>query len=107
MEKEKPFVVEGLTISDLSADLEVSAKTLSQVINSKSGGNFSKFLSRYRIIEFKKKIERKENLQYTIEALARDCGFSSKVSFHSAFKREENITPAAYIRSRSSSTLTS
>ena len=101
MDAERPYLKEGLVVSKLAENLDINAKTLSQVINTKSGGNFSRFLNQYRIKEFKSKIDQQQNLQFTIEALAKDCGFASKVAFHTAFRREESTTPAAYIRNQS------
>ena len=99
MEKEKPYLHASLTMNDLADQLGVLNKTLSQVVNEKSGGNFSRFVNKYRINEFKERVKEEGNRQYTLEAIAKDCGFATKTSFHTAFKREESITPAAYLKS--------
>ncbi len=101
MERDKPYLKTGLSLSELAGEMGVLSKTLSQVINEKSGQNFSRFVSRYRVNEFKRKVQQDENRNYTLEAIAKDCGFSTKSSFHTVFKREERTTPYLFAKALS------
>jgi AraC-like DNA-binding protein len=38
------------------------------------------------------------NKKYTILSLAYDCGFNSKSSFNSIFKKHEGLTPTEFLR---------
>ncbi len=60
------------------------------------GKNFSDFVNNYRIEEFKSKIQDPGNKKYTILSIAMDCGFNSKSSFNTVFKKLTGQTPTQY-----------
>jgi AraC-like DNA-binding protein len=85
-----------LSINDLSSRLGVHPNYLSQIINQKGKKNFYDFVNTYRLEEFKRLIALQKNQQYTLLALAYDCGFSSKSSFNRYFKKATGQTPSDY-----------
>lgn len=85
-----------LSVDDLAVRLEVHPNYLSQVINTKAGMNFYDFVNRYRLEEFKKLASDPKNRQFTMLALAFDCGFNSKSSFNRYFKKATGQTPSQY-----------
>lgn len=97
MEGSKPYCKANLTIADLAEMLELPVKTLSQTINENSGKNFFNFINQYRVEEFKVKAMDPSNGHLTLLAIALDCGFASRSSFHAIFKKLENCTPKQYI----------
>ena len=62
------------------------------------GQNFFEFINAYRVSELKEKLENPENRQFTLLSLAFDCGFNSKTTFNTAFKRITGCTPSQYIK---------
>jgi AraC-like DNA-binding protein len=97
MREEGAYRKGDLTIGDLASGLGVHPNTLSQVINQKEQKNFYDFVNAFRVEEFKNLIAQRKNRQFTLLALAYDCGFASKSSFHRYFKRATGQTPSEYL----------
>ncbi|WP_165870338.1 helix-turn-helix domain-containing protein [Albibacterium bauzanense] len=98
MAKEKPYLNPDLSIDDLSAQLIVKRHHLSQAINISFNKNFFEFINGYRIEEFKKQAKDLDNDHLSILGIALNCGFNSKATFNSVFKKQEGITPSTYIK---------
>jgi AraC-like DNA-binding protein len=96
MTDEALYKKSDLSINDLSSKLGVHPNYLSQVINQKEKKHFYDFVNAYRIEEFKRLITMQKSQQYTLLALAYDCGFSSKTSFNRYFKKATGQTPSEY-----------
>jgi len=89
----------NLNLFGLASELKIHPNYLSQIINEKEGKNFHDFINTFRVEEFKKLVKTPENKQYTLLALAYDCGFNSKSSFNRHFKKNTGVTPSQYIKS--------
>lgn len=89
----------NLTLNELAAQLDIHPNYLSQIINEKEQNSFYDFINAYRVQEFKRLIEISKNKQFTLLALAYDCGFNSKSSFNRHFKKLIGKTPSQYIKS--------
>lgn len=87
-----------LNLNDLAEKLNVSTNHLSQVINSLENKTFYDYINQYRINKFCSIIESKEYKNYTILAIALDCGFNSKSTFNRNFKNYKGITPSEFLR---------
>lgn len=86
-------------IKDLAAEVGVSARTISQVINERSGGNFASFLSEYRINTACRRINESASFRkLTIEAMASSVGIQSRSYFSTTFKKIVGLNPSDYIR---------
>ncbi len=96
MKNEKPFLDCDLTISVLANKIETTTHKLSQVINETYHKNFFDFINSYRIEEVKNQLMDSENDHYKIMAVAYDCGFNSKSTFYSIFKKHTRLTPSEY-----------
>jgi len=85
-----------LDIDELASLLQTNSSWLSQIINEHFGMNFFNFVNKIRIEESKRLLADPANDKYTIEAIAGNCGFNSRSSFHSAFRKFEMTTPAEF-----------
>ena len=83
-----------LTMPAMAAELGLSAHQFSLFINEQLGQNFSQLVNTYRVRAAQQLLLNQPHL--TVEAIGFDCGFNSPSTFHTAFKRETGITPAAY-----------
>ncbi|MCF6364708.1 MAG: AraC family transcriptional regulator [Bacteroidales bacterium] len=93
---EKPYLDEKLTISELAEMLKISRHHLTQIINEKLNKNFYTFINEYRIEEVKKMLFDNKKKHYTILAVAYECGFNSKSTFNTLFKKYTGFTPSEY-----------
>ncbi|MFT5762362.1 MAG: AraC-like DNA-binding protein, partial [Polaribacter sp.] len=96
LSKESYYTESRLSLNDLAQKLDISPNYLSQIINEKEGKNFFDFINAFRVAEFKRLIAIPANQQYTLLALAYDCGFNSKSSFNRSFKKHAGLTPSQY-----------
>lgn len=99
MEKEKPYLDSKLSLGQLAEMIELSNNHLSEMIKTRLGKNFFDFINEYRIKEVKEKLADPNNKSFTLLAIAYDCGFNSKSSFNSLFKKYTGLTPSEYQRS--------
>ena len=90
------FLDSELTINDLSNELEVPSKTLSQVINEGYAYNFFDFVNKYRVEVAKSILADQTDRKLTIQEVMYDSGFNSKSSFNTAFKKFTNFTPTQF-----------
>ncbi|MGE0076742.1 MAG: helix-turn-helix domain-containing protein [Bacteroidales bacterium] len=98
MSNDKPFLDSDLTLSSLSYKLNISPDYLSNILNNKLNYNFYDFINHYRVEEFKKESKLPQNKNYTIIAIAYNCGFNSKATFYRVFKNITGITPTEYMQ---------
>jgi len=96
IETEKPYLNEKLTVSELAQKLNISRHHLTQIINEKLNKNFYTFINEFRIEEVKKMFLNEKKKHYTILAIAYDCGFNSKSTFNTLFKKYTGLTPSEY-----------
>ena len=100
MTEERPYTNAGLKIKDLADLLEISTHQLSQLLNDNFGKNFTSYINEFRIEASKEMII--SNKTYTLEAIGYECGFNSKSTFFTTFKKLTGTTPAAYKKNYSS-----
>lgn len=85
-----------LTLDNLSAKTKINRSNLSSEINTNRNQNFNDFVNSYRVEKAKILIKDSDYDNYTVDAIGLECGFNSKSTFYSAFKKFTNTTPAAY-----------
>ena len=95
MQESKLYLEPELSLSDLAMKLKTNSSVLSAAINTNFGKNFNDFVNEYRVEEFKKQVKLPENQNYTLLAVAFDCGFNSKATFNRAFKKFTGQAPKA------------
>ncbi len=97
MEEEKPYLNGKLLLKEVAEEINISTNHLSQVINENLEKNFFDFVNGYRVDLVKQKIKNSANKKFTILYLAYECGFNSKSSFNSIFKKHEGLTPTEFL----------
>lgn len=90
------FLDSELNIVDLSKELNISSKLLSQVINEGYNCNFFDFVNKYRIDMAKSLFRNQTDTKLTISEVMYDSGFNSKSSFNTAFKKFTQKTPTQF-----------
>ena len=91
---QKPYLKEGLVLSDVADELGINYLQLSYYLNHHLGVNFNSWINRLRIGEAKRIIEAEPQTQ--ISDVAYRSGFSDLTIFSRNFKKEEGITASAF-----------
>ncbi|WP_338759339.1 helix-turn-helix domain-containing protein [Bernardetia sp. ABR2-2B] len=84
----------NLKLPDLAEKLNILPHHLSQFLNDNLNKSFPLYINEYRIETAKKLLL--QNQTHTLEAIGYDCGFNSKSTFFSTFKKITGFTPASY-----------
>nr|WP_299382260.1 helix-turn-helix domain-containing protein [Allomuricauda sp.] len=100
VKENKLYLEPDVSLASLSKKLQLTTQKTSEVINQYAKQNFNDFINHFRIEEAKKLLQDPGN-QFTISAIAFDCGFNSLSSFNTAFKKFEGVTPSAYKKNQS------
>lgn len=93
---DQSYLNPNLSIQNISNQINLPTKVISQVTNEQLKLNFSAFINTYRIEEAKKRLISEEYQQFTIASIAYDCGFNSISSFNTTFKANTKQTPSQY-----------
>ncbi|MFD1628652.1 helix-turn-helix domain-containing protein [Pseudopedobacter beijingensis] len=84
----------GISLDVLSRETGIYKHHFSQLFNVYLRKNFYQLIAEYRIRYALECINKEDNI--TIEALAYECGFSSKTSFNKYFKEITGYSPSEY-----------
>jgi len=98
METDTPYLNPNLKLDDMAKSINYPKIKISQVLNLHLDTNFSNLVSKYRIEIFKEKAKEGMLQQYTLSALAKECGFSSRSSFFHTVKKLTGQTPAEFLK---------
>lgn len=94
MTEQRHFQNENLTLSDVAAQLSLSAQQLSELVNSGFSMGFPRYVRGHRIEQAKHMLLAEPDASVLSISLA--TGFKSQSSFYTAFKEVTHSTPAAY-----------
>jgi AraC-like DNA-binding protein len=97
-----PFILKDFSLSQMSFDLKIPERFLSNYFNKDLNITFSDWRKNLRIDHVCRLIEGGEAKNLTIEAIATNAGFASRSKFIDAFKERKGVTPSAFIKSISS-----
>ncbi|MEL6654634.1 MAG: helix-turn-helix domain-containing protein, partial [Bacteroidota bacterium] len=103
-ESERLFEAPDLRLSTVAKQLETSARSVSQAINTCGGKNFYEFVNDFRIRAAQHILEQSEDQQLTMQEVMYDVGYSSKSSFNKEFKKKTGLTPLQYRKKMSTNT---
>jgi AraC-like DNA-binding protein len=94
-----PFTQKEFSLSQMSFDLKIPERFLSNYFNKEMDITFSEWRKNLRIDHVCRLIEGGEAKNLTIEAIAKNAGFASRSKFIDAFKERKGVTPSAFIKS--------
>jgi AraC-like DNA-binding protein len=96
MDNKKPFLTAGYSINDLSREINVPVYQILKSLNKFKGCGFVDFINHQRIQFCVGKFDQDEWLNFTLEAVAMECGFSHRNSLTKSFKKFKGISPSEY-----------
>lgn len=96
MEKERPWLSEGFDLEKCAAMAYSNRGYISKIINNFSGNNFRQYVNWHRV-QYSKELFR-QNPRLLVGEVAAMAGFHSTVSFNTAFKYFEDMSPSDYLR---------
>jgi AraC-like DNA-binding protein len=96
MENEKIYRQHDLKMSDFAARLSTNVKYVSQIISSRTEGNFTSYVNSYRVAEIQSRINDNKSEHLTLAAIAEEAGFNSKATFNRVFKDITGQLPSEY-----------
>jgi AraC-like DNA-binding protein len=99
MDDSKVWKDSELSIAKLASQTSISKHQLSEVLNEYLGKNFYVFVNEYRVEYAKQLLMNKEYSNWSIIAIAYECGFNSKTAFNIFFKKHTQLTPSEYKKS--------
>ena len=95
-----PFVQKDFSLSQMSFDLKIPERFLSNYFNKELDKTFGEWKNDLRI-EFACQLINEGNAKrITIEAISTDAGFVSRSKFIDAFKVRKGVTPSVYIKEK-------
>lgn len=100
MVNDKLYLDPLLKLDTLAAKLKITERAISNLLNQHIGKTFNDFVNQYRVEEAKVKLANPNFNQYTIAAIAYDCGFNSLATFQRCFKQFSGITPSQFMQQR-------
>ena len=95
MSSQQLFLNDKLTLTELAKALEMKSHTISQLINQQMKTNFYKLVNGYRVQHAADLLEN-DQINWSIERIALESGFSNRVTFNKAFKEQMRCTASAY-----------
>jgi len=95
----KKYLQKNYSIHEMSKDSGVPFYQLSPYINKILGTTFLDLINSRRIEECCRMMESGDYQNITLEAIAKECGFSNRNTFIAAFKKFKNMPPSQYIKS--------
>lgn len=103
LEKNKTFLNSSFSISFISKKLNVNSSYVSKTINLHKKMSFKEYLNNLRIDYICLALKENTTLQhYSIDALAKEIGYSGASSFIKIFKSKTGVTPYYFIKNLSS-----
>lgn len=85
-----------LSVADLSNETKIPKHYITQLLNEKLERNFYTFVNGYRTEGAMKMLKDEKYKNWSIIAIAFECGFNSKSAFNNYFKKHTGTTPSAY-----------
>lgn len=92
----KPYRDAELKVADIAEALGWSKSEVQATLKKLGFQNFNGLLNHFRVEEVVLMFENPEYRHYTVEAIAKECGFGSRASFYQIFLSVKGVNPAFY-----------
>ncbi len=96
MKTNEDYLNPDFSLQKMSFTTGISVNKLSYIINNSTNFNFPDYVSSYRVQQAKTFLLNPEFENYDIASIGLECGFVSKSTFYTAFKKFTNLTPAQF-----------
>ena len=100
MKSAQLYQSENITLRSLAEEIDLNANKLSWLLNEVMGKNFNEYINGLRVDAFKTMALNPAYKDYSLLGIALECGFNSKSVFNDFFKKSENMTPSAWIKTQ-------
>ncbi len=105
MQEEKIYQQEDLSLSSLATALDISAHQLSELINTRFGIGFSRYIREHRVAAARHLLEK--DASASVLSIGLSTGFRSQSNFYAAFREITGEAPGTYRKKHHSSAPTS
>jgi AraC-like DNA-binding protein len=96
LDEKKLFLIKNLTVKDFSIEADLPLRLLPYILNLTFKSTFKELINKRRVKFAKEKIDSGFLFEFTIDALSIECGFNSRITFYTAFKKELGFSPNQY-----------
>lgn len=96
VQEEELYREDTLSLRQLAEQMGLKDKHLSDLLNNHLQTNFYEYINQFRVAAFQSAVQAGQAEQFTLLALALQCGFSAKSSFNRIFKQHTGMTPSVY-----------
>ena len=96
VEAERPFLDPDLSLGSLAAQIGLTDKALSALLNETMGTTYTAYVNGLRVREARQRLRAPEHAHLSVLAVGLDSGFASKSTFNRVFKEATGQTPSAY-----------
>lgn len=97
MKEEKPYLDCELTLGKMASMLNMDDHDLTRILKEEMGLNFYGLINDLRVKAAAEMLLIPENKNFSIMAVAYDCGFNSKSTFYRIFKEYIGVIPKEYM----------
>ncbi len=92
------YINPNLSLKEVASAIGISSKNLSKAINAVLDKNFFDLVNGFRIEKSKVLLLTKKEKGLTLETIAEQCGFNSRVTFNNAFKKSIGMTTTNWVK---------
>ena len=96
MEEKEFFLNQNLTLHQLSREIEISPRTISQCINQSLGSNFNEWVNGYRVDRAVDLLSDPDMEYLSIEGIGLESGFKSRSAMYAAFQKKLGKSPGHF-----------
>jgi AraC-like DNA-binding protein len=100
MEEKKPFLRKRYSLNDLASDLKVPQHHLSYLLNNTFQLRFSDYINQLRLQYIRQRLTNEDLSHMTLEGLALEAGFSSRITFIRVVQKHTGMNPSDYFKMR-------
>jgi len=98
MEEQKPFLRKRYSINELAHDVKVPRHHISYLLNNIFQIRYTDYINQFRIKYIKDRLVNEDLGHMTLEGLALEAGFSSRITFFRVVQKQTGMNPSEYFK---------